>query len=111
MTGGLDGISNLGMIESAIGRPYSGYYHRIARKAAALVQSVATNHGFYDGNKRTALILMQLLLIKSGYELHHLEEDESLETAAEEMVLAAVNKELDNDGLVAWFKARIRESQ
>ncbi len=54
---------------------------------------------------------MQLLLIKSGYELHHLEEDESLETAAEEMVLAAVNKELDNDGLVAWFKARIRKSQ
>lgn len=72
---------------------------------------MATNHGFYDGNKRTALILMQLLLRKSGYELHHLEEDESLETAAEEMVLAAVNKELDNDGLVAWFKARIRKSQ
>jgi prophage maintenance system killer protein len=55
-TGGLSGIPNIGMVESAIARPYNGHYQPIARKAAALLQSISTNHGFADGNKRTAII-------------------------------------------------------
>jgi death-on-curing protein len=57
------------LIESAIGRPYSGYYRPIRRKAAALVESLCRNHGFVDGNKRTCLILLNLLLDRSGYRL------------------------------------------
>ena len=67
--GGRAGILNLGLIESAIQRPYSGYYRSIHRKAAALVHSAARNHGFADGNKRTSLLLLMLLLKRSGYEL------------------------------------------
>jgi hypothetical protein len=55
--GGLPGVLNLDVIESAIGRPYTGYYPKIWQKAGALAQSVAGNHGFTDGNKRTALYL------------------------------------------------------
>ena len=54
------------LIESAITRPYTGYYRPIAQKAAALLQSLATNHGFVDGNKRTAVFAMNLLLGESG---------------------------------------------
>ena len=53
--GGLDGISNLSLVESAIARSYTGYYLPIWKKAAALVESMAGNHGFADGNKRTTL--------------------------------------------------------
>ena len=66
-TGGRDGVSDLNLIESAIARPYNGYYRPISRKAAALVQSVACNHGFVDGNKRTSLILMHTLSVQSDY--------------------------------------------
>jgi death on curing protein len=43
--GGLDGIGNFGLIDSALARPYSGYYRKIEEKAAALVESFSTNHG------------------------------------------------------------------
>ena len=95
------------MVESAIARPYSGYYSPIAKKAAALVESAATNHGFTDGNKRTTVILMHLLLSKSGYELNPLFENSSLENEVEEMVLAVVQHQLTFDQIVAWFRARL----
>jgi len=37
--GGVDGIFNLHMIESAIARPYDGYHESIEEKATALVAS------------------------------------------------------------------------
>ena len=93
------------MVQSAIERPYSGYHRQIARKAAALVESVARNHGFADGNKRTALILMHALLRKSGYELVPVP-GETLDAAAEKMVLDVVTHDIGYDLLVEWFKTR-----
>ena len=57
------------MIRSALGRPYHGYYPDIHQKAAALVHAIVSNHGFVDGNKRTALYLTELFVQRSGYEL------------------------------------------
>jgi death-on-curing protein len=71
-TGGLSGLGDLNSLQSAIARPYSGYYRPIARKAAALMQSVATNHPFADGNKRTSILLVDLLLSRSSYRLEPL---------------------------------------
>jgi death on curing protein len=65
--GGLGGILSLDYLEAAIGRPCIGYYRPIAKKAAALVESMLRNHGFVDGNKRTTLLLLLLLLDRSGY--------------------------------------------
>ena len=110
-SGGRDGVPSPELIDSAITRPYTGYYRSIARKTAALVESVATNHGFADGNKRTALILMHTLLVKSDYELVPLATDQSIEYAAEEMVMAIVNHKLKFEDLVAWFEARVRKCQ
>lgn len=108
--GGLPGIRSLDEIKAAIGRPYSGYHRPIARKAAALMQSVATNHGFTDGNKRTSLILTALLLDKSGYRLQPARRRERIETALEELVLAIVDEHTPFDEIVEWFKARIRQA-
>lgn len=108
--GGVDGIPNPGLIESAIARPYSGYYRSIEKKTAALVQSIASNHGFADGNKRTALILTHTLLTKSGYRLVPAEKGESLDAAAEEMILSAVTHALAFDDIVAWFRRRVERT-
>jgi death on curing protein len=67
--GGPPGVLNLGLIESAIARPYCGYYRKIYQKAASLTHGVACNHGFVDGNKRTSIYAVGLLLGRSGYEM------------------------------------------
>lgn len=72
-----------------------------------MVESVAKNHGFADGNKRTALILVHTLLERSGYDLSPLT-GEQIENAAEQMVLNVVMHQFTHDSLVAWFKTRIK---
>jgi death on curing protein len=106
----MHGIVNLGLVESAIHRPYNGYYRRIERKAAALVESVAGNHGFADGNKRTTLILVHTLLTKSGYRLVPARDSEAIDRAVEEMILSSVTKTMSLDDIVIWFNRRIRSA-
>jgi len=100
-------MPNPGLIASALNRPYSGYYRKIEQKAAALVQSMAGNHGFADGNKRTTLILLHTLLTKSGYALRQINPGEAVDEAAEQMILDTVNHILSFEDLAAWFRERI----
>lgn len=104
--GGLPGINDLGLIESAIARPYSGYHRPIAEKASALVESVARNHAFVDGNKRTALILVYLLIHRSGYRLNPSKPGQ-LEREAEKMIMDTVLRRLDFQRRTDWFKDRL----
>jgi death-on-curing protein len=104
--GGLRGIRDLGAIEAAIARPYCGYYRSIAKKAAALIQSLASNHGFIDGNKRTALLMMNLLLLRSGYVLRGGSEQQ-INTDVETMILALVEHHMSFDDVVVWLEQRI----
>ena len=58
--GGRGGIRDIGLLESAIAMPQSGfggqYHHRsISDMAAAYAFHIAENQAFVDGNKRTAL--------------------------------------------------------
>jgi death on curing protein len=89
--GGLEGIRSEAAIDSGVNRPYSGYHRSIQRKATALVHSMAGgNHGFTDGNKRTTLLLLGLMLDRSGYKLA---DDGTPETvAAVEAMLKSVAK-------------------
>jgi death on curing protein len=96
----------LGLVESALARPYGGYYRHIWEKAAALVQSMAGNHGFADGNKRTALILLHTLIRNSGYELVAIN-DEDLEQSVEDIILAATSSSTSVQELMKWFQPRI----
>lgn len=56
-----DGVRDIGAVEAACMRPQAtafgdDAYPTIWAKAAALMQSLACNHGFVDGNKRVAWI-------------------------------------------------------
>ena len=100
--GGRGGVVNLESIASAIGRPYSGYHRAISRKVSALLHSLAKNHGFVDGNKRTALLCTLLLIERSGYQLI-LSENERLD----DIVVGVVEGKMVFDDLVAWFSAHL----
>lgn len=104
--GGLPGLRDQGLVEAALARPYTGYYRSIEAKAAALVHSLALNHGFVDGNKRTALLMVALLIRKSGYRLRH-KDRRRRDREMEEMILAVVEHRMSFDKLVEWFRERI----
>ena len=74
--GGLAGVRDLGAVKSALARPrnLAGYEdcEDVAQLAAAYAYGIARNHGFADGNKRTALVAADLFLMLNGYELSSL---------------------------------------
>lgn len=67
--GGQPGARDLGMLQSALGRPQTGYYDTLWQQAAALLQSLAMNHPFIDGNKRVAFALTATFLRMNKYRL------------------------------------------
>lgn len=66
-TGGLLGVRDQGLLESAVMRPQTGYYADAIEEAAALLESLVQNHPFHDGNKRTAFIVTDSFLKANGF--------------------------------------------
>ena len=64
---------------------------------------MVTNHGFSDGNKRTALYLVELLIQRSGYEL--VEEDPVLV----EKITGVAKGKIGYDELCEWFRIRLKK--
>ena len=64
--GGSMGLRDMGALESAILRPQMGYYDSLIEEAAALLESLAMNHPFVDGNKRTAFAATEIFLRLNG---------------------------------------------
>ena len=56
-----------GALASAIMRPQLGYYDSLIEEAAALLESLANNHPFVDGNKRTAVAVTDTFLRLNGH--------------------------------------------
>ena len=67
--GGAEGIVDLGLLDSALHRPRTGYYSDIAEMAAALFESLIMNHPFVDGNKRVAFFATDVFLRLNGWKL------------------------------------------
>lgn len=67
--GGSPGVRDLGLLESALLRPQTGYYDTLSLQAAALLQSLCQNHCFVDGNKRVAFACTAIFLRMNGYRL------------------------------------------
>jgi death-on-curing protein len=67
--GGSSGIRDPGLLEAALYRPQTGYYSDLIEEAAALWESMAPNHPFVDGNKRTAFAALYTFLVINGARL------------------------------------------
>lgn len=65
--GGIHGVRDQAAVEAAVFRPQNGYYNSIEEEAAALMESLANNHGFLDGNKRIAFTAADVFLRRNGF--------------------------------------------
>ncbi len=67
--GGAPGVRDPGALEAAMFRPQTGYYKDTVAEAAALLESLAINHPFMDGNKRIAFAAADVFLPINGWRL------------------------------------------
>ena len=65
--GGAHGIRDEGALAAAVMRPQLGYYASLTEEAAALMESLAVNHPFLDGNKRVAFFVTDVFLRGNGH--------------------------------------------
>ena len=72
-SGGAFGLRDEGALASALIRPQIGYYNGLIEEAAAMMESLAMNHPFIDGNKRVAFAATDAFLRMNG---HFIESDD-----------------------------------
>lgn len=107
--GGLSGVRDMNMLESAVHRPFATYggkdlYNNVFLKAGALVQSIVKNHPFVDGNKRTAFSSAYIFLKQNGVAV------EIKEKEVVGFMLAVANKNLSVDEISEWLRARAKRN-
>jgi death-on-curing protein len=74
ISGGAEGIRDLGALESAIAQPRATFgsrdlYPDVLTKAAALCFFLVLGHPFVDGNKRVGHAAMETMLTLNGLEI------------------------------------------
>ncbi len=102
--GGLDGIRDKAAVESALARPLNLLAYGspdAADLAAAYAFGLVRNHGFMDGNKRTAWVVARLFLADNGYRANF------NPLASVRIVEALAAGSLSENELAAWFRERI----
>ena len=69
VSGGMAGVKDEGLLRGPVEFIQDdNYYPTFSDKITHLVYSLVKNHGFNDGNKRTALAAGGLLLMLNGYD-------------------------------------------
>jgi len=102
--GGAHGLRDTGLLESAVFRPQIGYYGTIAEEAAALMELLANNHPFLDGNKRVAFAAVHTFLLVNRYDL------EVKPLAAYEFMMQSIARGEFRFGLILdWINNHIRQ--
>ena len=103
-TGGLQGVRDLGALESAVAQPFQTFnghdlYPTLIDKAAALAFFVVGNHPFLDGNKRIGHAALEVLLVLNGFELIARVDEQ------EEVMLLLASGKLTREQFTAWVNA------
>jgi death on curing protein len=101
--GGPAGIRDMGLLESALFRPRTGYYEDLAEMAAALFESLVMNHAFIDGNKRIAFFATDVFLRVNGWKLVV-----DPEAAHARIVGLLEQQECDFPNLLSWVRESLR---
>jgi death on curing protein len=103
--GGLPGLRDEGLLESALARPLNlALYEEpdVAALAAAYGVGLAKNHPFVDGNKRAAFLSIGLFLAINGCRLVATQVDATL------TMLDVAAGTLDEDGLADWIRRHLQ---
>lgn len=106
--GGVEGIRDEGLLDSALARPRNAFHHDrlndIAGLAAAYAFGLAKNHPFADGNKRAAFMAVGLFLGVNGWELNAEPVD------AIRAVVALAGGEIGEGEFAAWLRLHIKRA-
>jgi len=106
--GGSPGIRDLGAIDSALARPRNLLAYSepdLFVLAAAYTAGLCQNHGFVDGNKRTAFLTGFVFLYENGYTI--LAEQAEVIAA----MLSLADHTLDETGYAAWLREHTTPNQ
>lgn len=100
--GGIDGIRDEGLLESALAAPFQTFggepvYPSLQAKAAQLGFGLIRNHPFVDGNKRIGAHTMLVFLAVNGIKLRY-EQQELID-----IVLSVAAGQIDRQGLLQWI--------
>lgn len=100
--GGIDGIRDEGLLESALAAPFQTFggepvYPSLQAKAAQLGFGLIRNHPFVDGNKRIGAHTMLVFLAVNGIELRY-EQQELID-----IILSVAAGQIDRQGLLQWI--------
>lgn len=103
--GGSPGIRDRSVLESALGRPLAAFggknpYETPFKRAAALAESLVLNHGFVDGNKRTAMYAMAAWLDREGFTI------DAARGELRELALGIATRRLSIDQIALWLENR-----
>ena len=106
LDGGLTGLRDRGLLQSALARPQQlqayGNKPDIAALAAAYTAGIIRNHPFFDGNKRTGFVIGVLFLEINGHIFTASEE------ASAQAVLSLAADTLDESAFAAWLRANLQ---
>ena len=102
-TGGLDGVRDVGLIESSLSSAFHTYfgvekYPSIEEKAARLCYSLVNNHAFLDGNKRIGVFVMIIFLELNGIVLNQTDDE------VVKLGLGVASSELDYDAILEYIR-------
>ena len=100
--GGSQGVRDHGLLEAALYRPQTGYYADLIEEAAALWESLAQNHPFMDGNKRTAFAATYTFFAINGARLTA----DAQETYAFVIGLYETNQ-FNFESLTQWLRSHV----
>ena len=108
--GGGIGVRDAGLLESALNRPLASFegqplYQTPFQRAGILWIGLIRNHGFVDGNKRTATAAMARWLLAEGYHFR---------AGQDELVAMAVgiaNKDHEVEAVSKWLEAHAGPAQ
>jgi len=101
--GGMHGVRDKNAVEAAVFRPQNGYYNSIEEETAALMESLAQNQGFLDGNKRIAFTAADVFLRLNGFYL----EVDSL--AGHEFIEGSLDRhEFRFSNILDWIRKHIQ---
>ncbi|MFZ4521461.1 MAG: type II toxin-antitoxin system death-on-curing family toxin [Bacteroidales bacterium] len=106
--GGSHGIRDHNALESAINRPFMTFdqkelYPSQTEKAAALIESLITNHPFLDGNKRIGYVIMRFFLLRHGFDINASQSEKF------EFVINIAQGQLHFEQINNWISDKLRK--
>ncbi|MEM9835924.1 MAG: Fic family protein [Bacteroidota bacterium] len=104
--GGAYGVRDSGLLDASINRPYSTFggqdlYDTPEKKAAAILESIVTNHPFVDGNKRTGYVLMRLVLMEEKKDVT------ASQQSKYDFVIRIASGELSFEQILEWIEENV----